>query len=316
MSAPRQSDDDVFEQAVAWHGALARDDADWDAYMSWLDQDPAHRVAFDEVALLDRMIEDHAPSLQREEDAGLADRAPRNTRKPLWIGGSIAAALAAAIALPMLTKTPADVVYHAAAQSRSITLAGDTRVTLAPRSSLVVQAGDPTKLRLAAGEAYFAVPHVAGRTLSIRAGDYDVRDIGTKFSVNLTPSFLTVAVAEGNVSVQPQTGNSAAVPAGKQLLAERRRGRARLSTVVASDVAGWRRGRLVYADAPLDVVVADLSRYTGKGVSVDPRLRNRKFSGVLAIANGPGMFRDLAELMSISSRPDGAGVRFVPVGER
>ncbi|MGE5872186.1 DUF4880 domain-containing protein, partial [Klebsiella pneumoniae] len=70
MSAPRQSDDDVFEQAVAWHRALARDDADWDAYMSWLDQDPAHRVAFDEVALLDRMIEDHAPSLQREEDAG------------------------------------------------------------------------------------------------------------------------------------------------------------------------------------------------------------------------------------------------------
>ena len=69
-------------------------------------------------------------------------------------------------------------------------------------------------------------------------------------------------------------------------------------------------------NAPLDVVVADLSRYTGKGVSVDPRLRNRKFSGVLAIANGPGMFRDLAELMSISSRPDGAGVRFVPVGER
>ncbi|MCB8828430.1 hypothetical protein LJD47_25800, partial [Escherichia coli] len=91
---------------------------------------------------------------------------------------------------------------------------------------------------------------------------------------------------------------------------------ARLSTVVASDVASWRRGRLVYADAPLDVVVADLSRYTGKRVSVDQRLRNRKCSGVLAIANGPGMFRDLAELMSISSRPDGAGVRFIPVGER
>jgi len=315
MSAVDQADDPVVDQALAWHRALSREDADWDGYIAWLDENPAHRIAFDELALLDRMIDDHAPSLPSIEPAEVAQPAAPHRRKIFWVGGSIAAALAVAAVVPTLIRTPADVVYAASGKSRTVTFADNTQVTLAPRSSLIVKAGDQTRLQVASGEAYFSVPHIEGRTLSIRAADYEVRDIGTRFSINLAPEFLTVAVAEGNVSVRPDTGGTAEVGAGKQLIADRGRGHARIVPGTTNDVASWRQGRLVYANAPLAVVAADLARYTGERVTIDPRLRERRFSGVLAIANGAGMFSDLAELMSISSRRSDAGVRFMPLGK-
>ncbi|KAL0582381.1 hypothetical protein ABG067_007768 [Albugo candida] len=312
MSALNRGNDDMFEEAIAWHRALSREDADWDRYIAWLNEAPAHRTAFDEIALLDRMIDDHAQSLRSIEPPALSPPAAPLRRRMSWFGGLIATAAAVAAVAPTLLKTPDDIVYKANTRSRIVMLADNTHVILSPRSKLVVKAGDQTQLQLAAGEAYFSVPHIEGRTLSIRAADYDVRDIGTRFSVNLAPEFLTVAVAEGSVSVRPGTGGTAKLDAGEQLIVDRGRGHGRIVQVVSSDVASWRQGRLVYANAPLAVVAADLARYTGVAVTVDPLLRERRFSGVLVVANGAGMFSDLAELMSISDRRSDVGVRFMP----
>jgi transmembrane sensor len=51
----------------------------------------------------------------------------------------------------------------------------------------------------------------------------------------------------------------------------------------ASSVASWRTGRLVYADAPLSRLAADLRRTTGLKVEVAPPISGHLFSGVIVL---------------------------------
>jgi transmembrane sensor len=319
MSARSEIDERLLDEAIAWHHALEGDDADWDGYARWLDADPRHREAYDEIALLDRQVDDHAGELRRliQPPPALIE-GPRThwTRRP-WFYGSVAAALAVAVGLPVLRPAPGDTVYMTGAgQTRHIAFANGASVQLAPSTRLIAMGGDPGRLELSKGEAYFDVTHDPSRTLSIQAGDYRVTDIGTKFAMNLASEAVTVAVAEGNVSVAANEGEPTRIGAGEQLIARRSDHAARKMTVASTDVGSWRHGRLVYNDAPIAVVAADLSRYSGKTVTVDPTLADRQFSGVLVVGDGSKLFDTLSGLMAISYDRQGDVVRLVAAPAR
>ena len=146
----------------------------------------------------------------------------------------MAAALALAVGVPTLWPAPADVVYATGGgETRSIQLASGTSIDLAPSSRLIVKEGDPAKLELAGGEAYFAVAHDPRRTLSIRAGSYAVTDIGTKFAMNFSGEMLSVGVSEGHVAVSRGRNQSTTLAAGEQLIARNDAGSVRRSAIAA-----------------------------------------------------------------------------------
>ncbi|WP_404710203.1 FecR family protein [Sphingomonas sp. MMS24-J13] len=313
MSARSDIDERMLDQAIAWQQALAHDDADWDGYLAWLEADPAHAQAFDEIALLDRVVDERADDLRP-----LIAPAPvpvRRERRP-WLYGSIAAAIAVAAAVPVLWQQPDTVYITTTGQTRHLALGGGTAVDLAPGTKLIALGGDPAKLRLAQGEAYFAVEHDPNRKLSIQAGDYAVSDIGTKFGVNLAQEMVSVAVSEGNLSVTPGGGTPTRVSAGQQLMAGGADHATRVSTVAVRDVGSWRQGRLVYDNMPLTMVAADLARYSGKSVTVDRAIKDRLFSGVLTIGDGSRLFENVSDLMGVSYEADGHGVRLIPARAR
>ena len=61
--------DRIIEQAAAWHVASSDDAIDWDGFTAWLEADPRHRTAYDEIALTDAVVLDHRDIL-----ADVADR--------------------------------------------------------------------------------------------------------------------------------------------------------------------------------------------------------------------------------------------------
>lgn len=306
----------LLDEALAWHRALAGDDADWDSFTLWLEADPRHRQAFDEIALTDRLIDERSDDLRRLVEATTgAGEPPRRFRHRGLLAGAIAAGLALAVGVPALWPTsPADTVYATADHSRSLALAGGTSIDLAPESRLIVKGGDPSRLELARGEAFFSVVHDPDRTLSIRAGNFAVTDIGTKFGINLTSDALTIGVAEGHVAVAGDSGEAARLSAGQELIAQEHGLWVRRTTIAPKDVGSWRSGQLIYNDAPLSIVAADITRYFGKTVVVDPAIRNRRFSGVLAIGDGSGLLDNLASLMALSYRTEGDHVRVSTAG--
>lgn len=304
-------DDWILDEALAWHQALERDDADWDAYTHWLEADPLHRQAFDEIALTQHIVDVHLNDLQSRRSIAPEPAKPAVHMRQRWLYGAVAAALALAIGLPTFwPRQEQDIVYATArGESRQIALSQGITVDLAPSTRLMAKNGDPTRLELVQGDAYFKVAHDPRRTLSIQAGDYSVQDIGTAFSLNLSSDAVAVAVAEGHLSVAPGNGQATMVSAGEQFIARRSAQSARVTPVQPVDVASWRQGRLVYNDTPLSIVVPDIERYSGKAITVDPAIGDRPFSGVLVIGDGSRLLANLSDLMAISYEEKGDRVR-------
>jgi transmembrane sensor len=183
-------------------------------------------------------------------------------------------------------------------------------VTLSPASRLRVS--DHGRELVLAGAASFDIPHRPDRVLTVHVGGIDLVDIGTRFEVSTAPGLVRVAVAEGRLTARLPGGRDAPVTAGLQLLVDSEGGKAELSPFRAGGIGSWRRGRLVYDNMPLALVAADIGRYAGVEVRVNPDVSRRRFSGILTTGNGLGLVRTLAQLMDLDARPEGKLVRLVP----
>jgi transmembrane sensor len=312
MTARPEMDEQMLDQAIAWQMALEQDDADWDAYLAWLEADPRHREAFDSVALMDAAISDNRAQIKPLLAPDLtvpADPLPNRWPPRLLWSGAIAASLAILAAVPILRSSADPVIYeNGGTTNRSLALANGISVILPPSSRIVVTGKDAGAIELARGEAYFDVRHDPARTLTVSAGTYRISDIGTRFAVNLANGSFRVGVAEGVVSVEaPGVAKPVRLDAGHQLVGGS--GALTLAPVDVAQIGSWRRGRLSYTDTPLALVAADISRYSGKAIIVDPSVEKNHFSGSLVIGDGSKLVGDLADVMGIAAQSSGNAVR-------
>jgi len=313
LTMDRNMDERVLDEAIAWQACLEEEDADWEGYTAWLDADPRHRAAFDEIALLDDSVRRNRHRLTamlpmaRVEPVG-----PAPSRR--WAYGTAigAAALALVVGLNILPiGSPEPVTYRTdRSGGRTIALADGSRIELAAASRLTVSGRAQNELNIE-GAAYFDVPHDPGRQLAVHAGNYTVSDIGTRFEISSSGSNVRIAVAQGTVSVESASlADPVNLVAGQRFTASAAH-RAEVGAFGVADIAAWRGGRLIYEDTPLLVVAAEISRYAGKTVTVDPSLAGRRFSGVLTIGDGSGLVGNLQQFMDLDSQAAGDTVRLV-----
>ncbi len=305
--------DDIHETAALWLQAQADDDMDWGAFTAWLEADPRHRAAFDDIALLDEAIDRVRPQLSAPAAAN--DRSVMPRRRYYLVGG-VGAVVAALLAVAVGSQSwqsgrpVAPTSYAAAAgETREVALAAGVHASLAAGSKLTVAANTPNALSLD-GTAWFDVRHDPSRPLTVTAGGYEIRDVGTKFEVTSDGTAIRVAVAEGSVSVRAP-GSAQAVPirAGQAVTADTAKGALVVSDIPVSGIGGWRTGRFVYDQMPLPLVAADIARFTGKPVLVDDAIARRRFSGVLAPGDRDSMVASLQQLAGLRVRKEGNAVR-------
>ncbi|MGE5502302.1 MAG: FecR family protein [Ignavibacteriales bacterium] len=192
-------------------------------------------------------------------------------RTPRWAApAAVAASLAvAAVIAPQFLARPDQSVRTATAQTGTVSLPGGEHIYVGARSRVEVRARTAT---LKDGEAFF---DASNGPLTVQAKGAVIRATGAKFNVRCTPDGLEIAVLEGRVQVLTRTWPLAApTPAadltgGQQL---RMQG-AEVATAapLTTDPEGWRKGRLLYADAPLREVVADANRYSNRPIRLASR---------------------------------------------
>lgn len=313
MTAGSDIDERHLAEALAWHRALEGDDADWDAYVLWLEANTRHREASIAVATTDRIVEEHKVALVRLIAAQRPlDRSRTWFRRHFLQGAAAAAAaIALAVGIPLFNRHPAEETYITTlGEKRTIALANGATIDLAPVSQLRVKGSRADNLELVRGEALFSVVHDPARMLSIHAGDYTVADIGTRFAVNLTSDALLVRVSEGHVSIARDDGGTPVkLSAGHQLLARKQADVLDITPIASEDAGSWRQGRLTYDHAPLTVVLSDISRYSGQEFIVDPSVKDMRFSGILVIGDGSQLLARLSELAAISYHTEGGRIR-------
>jgi transmembrane sensor len=263
-------------------------------------------------------------------DLRIARPAPRWGSPALRTAAAIAVA-AAGLAIWQATRkagetTGAGHTYVTGVGQRdSVRLPDGSRVILGPESKLTVAAGYGTPGRDVAleGEAYFDVLHDDAHAFAVRAGGASVRDIGTTFTVRTAASReVRVAVTSGVVLLTDTAGTAdrgvvlhqgdvGVLRAGG--LTEAQRGRA------SEDDVAWTSGRLVFRDAPLAEVQAELRRWYGIELRVaDPALADRHLTITLA-GDPPDQVLRVIELAlgaSIERRGDTAVVHAAGAGPR
>ncbi len=324
-------DNAILAEAAAWHAASAHDDMDWEGFTAWLEANPRHRTAYDEVALTDAALEEHREPLRRAAEAAdpLAPpvAAPPTVATPVaaandgespsrvvfggwkrWAGGAIAASLVAVLAVPQL-RQPVPVVYETQDVAQAVTLTDGSTVMLAPHSRLTVEGRSQDRMALAGG-AWFDIRHDPDRPLAIEAGGVEISDIGTRFDVQSGDAGVRVKVADGEVKVSADAlAGPIHLSRGRSLLFDKAEGTALVTSVTADSIGEWRNGRLSYVSMPLALVAADLSRYAGVKVTMANELRGRQFSGTLVIGDGEAALRDLSQVLGLALDRDSGGYR-------
>jgi len=106
------------------------------------------------------------------------------------------------IAKPLATR------IHQTVPGQRITVAAtpDIDVSLDADSSVTISNSQPPGIELLRGNAYFDVKRSDAGKLQVKVGTVYIKDIGTRFSVNMRGNGGSVAVASGQVEIQVATG--------------------------------------------------------------------------------------------------------------
>ncbi|MDH4110026.1 MAG: FecR domain-containing protein [Gammaproteobacteria bacterium] len=291
----------ILEDAASWMALLDSERChavDRLGFARWLDEDPRHRWAFEELSEVWaklRMLNDLRPApehpkvrrmptarLPGEPGPGRAAHRPRAD----WSALAVSLIVVLAAIVHVLTKAPTQAYTTRAGEIQELRLADGSTLELNALTSLEVRyTARQREVRLLRGEAVF---HVAqeSRPFIVVTDRGTVAALGTSFVVETMPSLLEVVVIDGTVSVT-SSGRDAPLgeydaragwlPAGSSTLLDA--GEAvRLSSEtmqVAATAGGdldrmlsWRRGVVRFDDQPLGSVVNEMRRYTDLNVHI------------------------------------------------
>jgi transmembrane sensor len=300
----------IRDQAALWM-ARARDPrfSDWDALTEWLEADPAHNLAYEDVFA----GHDLAGVLDMEPVAApITVRTVSRWRRPGMIGGGLAGTAAAAAAIFALVVPSAPLAEMAIAtapgEHRVVNLKDGTQIALNGGSRLVLDRSNGRTARLEQGEAMFSVVHDETRPFTVDAGGARMLDLGTRFDVVRTARGSEVSVAEGAVLYDPN-GAAVRLGAGKMLRRSDSSQVVEVSQIDPVAVGAWRTGHFVYRDAPLWRVAEDIGRATGRQIAVDPRVANRAFTGAIVLPANRTDFPDrLGAVLDVTVAQQGNGL--------
>jgi len=298
-------------EALARYLSGESDAGESEEIRAWLDREPARAELIEALDRSLRGLEGPAPPdldvaaalravrgrFDEAEVLPLRRREPgrRERTIPLWrrTGIRIAASvvlLLGALAVWRAVSGPESGAATAVAlafttrvgQVDSVRLPDGTGVILGPGSRLQLGDGYGTEARVAEleGEAVFDVRHDAALPFTVRADNATIRDLGTRFAVRTDDGEgVHVAVTAGSVLLN----DASAGEASGVILRAGDRGaldvagaiRTEPGAVTDADLA-WTRGGLVFEDATLLHVMADLRRWYGVELRVsDPSLEGR-----------------------------------------
>lgn len=332
MTSSPEMKPEIMDAAFEWL-ALMEDaeasESDRRAFSAWLGAAPEHRMAYERARLfwhdlgaLDRQALDEAfflPSWRERVRAALRRAAlglvPRKAAPAL--GGL---AVAVALLIFVMAHSTGDSAQDAPrghafstaiGQIRTVSLEDGSSITLGPATTVAVRFGpDSRHVEMSTGEAFFQVAKDSGRPFTVASGELLVTVHGTSFDVRRTDSSSEVAVAEGVVNVRHPSLSAAApvrpgenkiLVAGQRFASRLEGGNAKVSATPVESIGAWRRRVLVYIDAPLSEIVADMNRYQGRAIRIRGEgIGETKVTATFSTADIEGMLAALSTIFPIN----------------
>jgi len=293
----------IAQTAASWLERSDRPDwneADQRAFDAWLEESPAHRLAYWRVkgawGHTDRLA-----ALRPRMGGGLTPP-PRRTGLLFRVAaGGIAAVVIGAVASGMFLSGSRDKVYSTGLGVReTITLPDGSQIELNTDTAVrVAEGGLHRHVTLLRGEAYFQIRHNAAHPFIVLAGNQRVVDLGTKFLVREDAGRVEVTLVEGRARIEPVEAavpsRSATLAPGDVAVASARSLKVTSKPVASlSDELGWRRGVLVFRRTTLAEAAAQFNRYNAHKLVIEDGAAGLQIGGIFQ-ANNPELFARVAQ---------------------
>ena len=281
---------------------------------AWLNQHPQHR---DEFQLLQGLWT-AADLLPAPRLKALAENQPaRRERRPLLRYAVAASVLAVALGLGLFSGLNHPGGYSAEFSSalgerKHVALPDGSVIDLNSRSRLQVHyEKDRRLIELSEGEAMFSVEHDSSRPFVVEAGSGKITVTGTRFDVRRDLTQTRVAVEQGTVKVQ---GHDAPdnefinLTAGLGTHVDAQGKVAAAYAVNPAELTAWRSGKLVFNNARLSEVAAEVSRYREQPLTVsNPGVANLRLTSVFKSDNTEALLKALPSILPVAVRTHADG---------
>lgn len=276
---------------------------------AWLNQHPQHR---DEFQLLQGLWT-AADLLPAPRLKALAENQPaRRERRPLLRYAVAASVLAVALGLGLFSGLNHPGGYSAEfstalGERKHVALPDGSVIDLNSRSRLQVRYDTDRRLiELSEGEAMFSVEHDSARPFVVEAGSGKITVTGTRFDVRRDVTQTRVAVEQGTVKVQ---GHDAPdnefinLTAGLGTHVDAQGKVAAAYAVNPAELTAWRGGKLVFNNARLSEVAAEVSRYREQPLTVgNPDVANLRLTSVFKSADTDALLKALPSILPVAIR--------------
>jgi transmembrane sensor len=304
----------IVAEAAAWFIEFRAGDVIGEArqqFVDWLRRSPEHIQAYLEVSgvwaelpttdpegkidiasLVSRARNDahvialptSAPS-SLEGPAALEPALQRPRRRRAILAAAAVVLLATAAVFILGRGTLGESYSTGIGEQRTVQLQDGSTVELNVRSAIQVRFGEQQRdVTLLDGQALFRVAKDKQRPFVVRAGDAQVRAVGTEFDVYKKQSATVVTVVEGRVETFGESDaagtDAIMLSAGEQLtvLPHTVMKPTRTDPSVAT---AWVQKRLVFEETPLREVAEEFNRYNRRPLSIDDQeLEKLRISGV------------------------------------
>ncbi|VVQ18929.1 Protein FecR [Pseudomonas fluorescens] len=302
----------VRDDAARWFVRLQEPAIDADEqqrFDAWLNQHPQHR---DEFQLLQGLWS-AADLLPAPRLKALVETPPtRRQRRPMLRYAVAASVLAVALGLGLFSGLNHPGGYRAEfatalGERKHVALPDGSVIDLNSRSRLLVRyEKDRRVIELSEGEAMFSVAHDTSRPFVVETGNGKVTVTGTRFDVRRDIAQTRVAVEQGTVKVQ---GRDAAddqfinLTAGLGTSVDAQGKVAAAYAVNPAELTAWRSGKLVFNNASLSEVAAEVSRYRQKPLTVaNPTVASLRLTSVFKSDNTDALLKALPSILPVAVR--------------
>lgn len=309
-----------LEAAAGWLARTQAGDAteeDWASFADWL-EDPDNKAALARIETSLETIGDNrdyvAAALRRGDRRKPEARRVSGWAPPAILAACIALAVFAGVLFTTMAR-PSDtgrvLAWSAPRDAVLLVNLPDASTALLNRGAVISATWSKAERRivLEQGEVAFKVRHDPAQPFILQVGNDALIDVGTEFNVQRQAAGFVLTVREGAVGVELQGRERIDVNAGHAMTVDYEKRVATVSKVDAEEAFSWRDGKLVFHNAPLSSVVADLNRYSEQPLTIaDAALADVLFSGVLRVGTAENMAQQLEAFLPLRLERRGADI--------
>ncbi|MDR6708798.1 MULTISPECIES: FecR family protein [unclassified Novosphingobium] len=288
----------------------------WNEAYRWVEQDPAHGVAFAKAEASWEMAGTLRAPTRADNDAVVhgvganddmaadGDEAPANPSRRRF------AAMAAGVGL---VAAAGGAIWRYAGPARYSTAVGETRLIQLPDGSKVRLNTDSAidvafereirQVHFVRGEAHFRIARDASRPFLISARDGDVETTGTDMNLRVRPDLTELTVLDGKVAVLDHGRTLTEVSSGSSAMM-----RAAAISVVPlpkgelAQKTAWQQGEIYLQGETLAQAVEEFNRYRRAPMVIsDPRIANIRVGGMFSARNSDDFIATIHESLGIDA---------------